>query len=129
MSGFCQKKQLISNFRVVLKDKCGNQSFKKSCPDKLLGENRKLVSFLGYLVRIFERILNEKKNAYIFFRKLTVTSPLGCRQVVWSIPLARLSFLETNYLLVSLLLLPATYNLSNEQSRFSQPGCSSYRAN
>ena len=32
----------------------------------------------------------------MFFRKLTVTSSLGCRQVIWSIPLARLSFLETN---------------------------------
>ena len=75
------------------------------------------------------RSVESRKNAHIFFRKLTVTSSLGCRQVIWSIRLARLSFLETNSLLVSLLLLPATYNLSNEQSRFSQPGCSSYRAN
>ena len=33
--------------------------------------------------------------------------------MIWSIRLARLSFLETDSLLVLLLLLPATYNLSN----------------
>ena len=32
----------------------------------------------------------------MFFKKLTATGPLGCRQVIWSIRLARLSFLETN---------------------------------
>ena len=41
-------------------------------------------------------IVQSRKNAHIFFRKLTATSSLGCRQVVWSIRLARLSFLGAN---------------------------------
>ena len=37
-----------------------------------------------------------RKKTYKFFRMLSATGPLGCRQVICSIRLARLSFLETN---------------------------------
>ena len=42
------------------------------------------------------KIIELQKNVHKFFRKLTATGPLGCRQVIWSIRLARLSFWETN---------------------------------
>ena len=129
MSNFCWKKKLIQNFIAVIDDNFENLSFQKACADKLLGQNIKRVSLFKLISSSLWEIIESIKKAHIFFRNHTATSPLGCRQVIWSIRLARLSFMETNNLLVFLLLLPATYNLSNEQSRFSQPGCSSHRAN
>ena len=47
-----------------------NISFQKSVPERLLGENRKLASFLSYLVRILERLFNEEKMQIYFLKSL-----------------------------------------------------------
>ena len=56
-------------------------------------------------------IFESKINAHIFIRKLTATGPLGCRQVICSIRLARLSFLETNSFIGFLPLTPLLHTI------------------
>ena len=73
--------------------------FQKACPDWHLGENVEYKSSPDCLVQNLERLFNQEKVSIDFFKKLTITSSLGCRQVIWSIRLARLSFLETNSLI------------------------------
>ena len=78
---------LVKNLKTHLSESFPWQAFRVPLKNCIL-----LRRSFAKLWKISESI----KNAFIFFRKLTITGPFGCRQVNCSIRLARLSFLETN---------------------------------